>query len=300
YRPDLKAELRRQLTGLGAGLLLGSPLEAGPPTAAGELGTFTVTTQAGAEVTVDIWFRCYGVTPASDYLAGGLAAARRPDGFVEVTPELRVAGQDQVFALGDVSAADPNKGAGAAGRQAPVVAGNIRALITGAGALRTAGGERHRADRARRRRRAAGGQRGAGVRRDGGRAQGPGHDGGPVRRVARPEYLTDRESVRANGIFQDLVLLAHRARLPVQIEHRGRLGVPGRDHRVTVETAAARIGDVPAQHGVTGIAGVVVAGVDLHPVAVRIAQVDVEGVGHPVPPGAALDVPLGVQRAEDV
>ena len=46
-----------------------------------------------------------------------------------------VAGQDQVFALGDVSAADPNKGAGAAGRQAPVVAGNIRALITGEGEL---------------------------------------------------------------------------------------------------------------------------------------------------------------------
>jgi len=135
YRPDLKAELRRQLAGLGAGLLLGSPLEAGPPTAAGELGTFTVTTQAGAEVTADIWFRCYGVTPASDYLAGGLAAARRPDGFVEVTPELLVAGQDRVFALGDVSAADQTKGAGAAGRQAPVVAGNIRALITGEGEL---------------------------------------------------------------------------------------------------------------------------------------------------------------------
>jgi NADH dehydrogenase FAD-containing subunit len=135
YRPDLKAELRRQLTGLDAGLLLGSPLEAEPPTAAGELGTFTVTTRAGAELTADIWFRCYGVTPASDYLAGGLAAARRPDGFVEVTPELLVAGQDQVFALGDVSAADQNKGAGAAGRQAPVVAGNIRALITGEGEL---------------------------------------------------------------------------------------------------------------------------------------------------------------------
>jgi NADH dehydrogenase FAD-containing subunit len=54
---------------------------------------------------------------------------------VEVTPELLVAGQDRVFALGDVSAADQNKGAGAAGRQAPVVVGNIRALITGAGGL---------------------------------------------------------------------------------------------------------------------------------------------------------------------
>jgi apoptosis-inducing factor 2 len=135
YRPDLKAELRRQLDDLGVELLLGSPLTAGPPTAPGEPGTFTVTTQAGAEVTADIWFRCYGVDPASDYLAGGVAAARRPDDFVEVTPELLVAGQDRVFALGDVSAADPNKGAGVAGRQAQVVAGNIRALITGDGEL---------------------------------------------------------------------------------------------------------------------------------------------------------------------
>jgi NADH dehydrogenase FAD-containing subunit len=86
-------------------------------------------------VTADIWFRCYGVAPASDFLAGGLAAARRPDGFVEVTPELRVAGQDRVFALGDVSAADQNKGAGVAGRQAQLVAANIRALITGDGEL---------------------------------------------------------------------------------------------------------------------------------------------------------------------
>ena len=69
---------------------------------------------------------------------------------------------------------------------------------------------------------------------------------------------------------------------------------------MTVETATARIGDVPAQHRVIGVAGVVVAGVDLHPVPVGIAQVDVEGVGHPVAAGAALDVPLLVQRAEDV
>ena len=40
-----------------------------------------------------------------------------------------------MFALGDVSAADQNKGADAAGRQAPIVAGNIRALITGHGEL---------------------------------------------------------------------------------------------------------------------------------------------------------------------
>jgi len=134
FRADLKAELRRQLTELGVELLLDSPLAAGPPTAPGEPGEFTVTTQSGRRVTADVWFRCYGVTPVSDYLAGALAAARDSGGFVTVNEFLQVDGQDQVFALGDVSGAD-HKMAGAAGRQAAVVAGNIRALIEGSGPL---------------------------------------------------------------------------------------------------------------------------------------------------------------------
>jgi NADH dehydrogenase FAD-containing subunit len=136
FRPDLKAELRRQLSDIGVELLLSSPLRESPPTAPGELRTFTVVTQAGAELTADIWFLCYGVVPASDYLVGDLASARRPDGFVEVTPDLRVVGQDRVFAVGDVSAAD-HKMASVAGRQAQLAAANIRVLITGDGDLQT-------------------------------------------------------------------------------------------------------------------------------------------------------------------
>ena len=128
FRADLKAELRRQLAGLGVEVLLGSPLRAAPPTEPGELRSFTVTTQAGRDVTADIWFRCYGVIPVSDYLAGGLAGARGADGHIAVTPTLQVAGQDRVFALGDVSSAD-RKVAGAASRQAEVVVANIRTLI---------------------------------------------------------------------------------------------------------------------------------------------------------------------------
>lgn len=134
FRPDLKAELRRQLTAIGVELMLASPLREAPPTPPGELTTFTVVAEPGREVTADLWFRCYGVTPVSDYLVGDLAAARRPDGFVEVTPYLQVAGQDRVFAVGDVGAAD-HKMAGIAARQAKVVAANIRSLITGTGDL---------------------------------------------------------------------------------------------------------------------------------------------------------------------
>jgi NADH dehydrogenase FAD-containing subunit len=132
FRPELKAELRRQLSDIGVDVLLASPLRQSPPAAPGELQTFTVVTESGRDVTADIWFRCYGVAPVSDYLAGDLAAARGADGFVEVTPYLQVAGQDRVFAVGDVATAD-HKMAGIATRQAQLVADNIRALIAGDG-----------------------------------------------------------------------------------------------------------------------------------------------------------------------
>ena len=70
FKDELKAELRRQLVELGVELVLGSPLLALPPTAPGEPGTFTVSTDDGVAVTADIWFRCFGVVPSSDYLGG--------------------------------------------------------------------------------------------------------------------------------------------------------------------------------------------------------------------------------------
>jgi NADH dehydrogenase FAD-containing subunit len=130
FKSELKAELRRQLDEFRVEVLLGSPLRQMPPTVPGELGTFTVTTEAGAEVTADIWFRCYGVVPNSDYLGEALRPARRSDGFIEVGPTLQVAGQTTVFALGDLSTADA-KMAGFAAREAETVAGNINALAEG-------------------------------------------------------------------------------------------------------------------------------------------------------------------------
>src|SRR4030088_3396691 len=130
YRPELKAELRRQLIEARVELILGSPLHQAPPTQPGELGPFTVTTEAGTEVVADIWFRCYGVVPNSDYLGDALLPARRADGFIEVGPTLQVTGQTTVFVIGDVSTAD-SKMAGFAGRQAIIVADNINALAQG-------------------------------------------------------------------------------------------------------------------------------------------------------------------------
>ena len=130
FMPELKAELRRQLIEARVELILGSPLRQAPPTEPGELETFTVTTEAGTEVIADIWFRCYGVVPNSDYLGDALVPARRADWFIEVGPTLQVAGQTTVFAVGDISTAD-SKMAGFAGRQATIVADNINALAQG-------------------------------------------------------------------------------------------------------------------------------------------------------------------------
>ena len=130
FRADLRAELRRQLVDLGVELVLGEGLRELPPTAANELATFTVTTNTGRDISADIWFQCFGVSPVSDYLSDDLAAARRSDGFVEVGPALQVAGHDNVFAIGDVSTADA-KMAGMAGMQAKLVAENILKMVNG-------------------------------------------------------------------------------------------------------------------------------------------------------------------------
>ena len=130
FRPELRAELRTQLVELGIELVLGEGLRELPPTVASELGTFTVATSAGREITADIWFQCFGVSPVSDYLSDDLAAARRSDGFVTVGPALQVAGRENVFAIGDVSTADA-KMAGMAGMQAQLVAENIIKLVHG-------------------------------------------------------------------------------------------------------------------------------------------------------------------------
>ncbi|HKU31997.1 MAG TPA: FAD-dependent oxidoreductase [Arthrobacter sp.] len=134
YDQRLREEITRQLDELGIRRNLGSPLVQPPPTRAGEFGRFTVATSSGTSIEADIWFRCYGIAPQTDYVAGELLAARTHDGYLEVTPELRVAGFETVYALGDISNIDVNK-AGVAGRQAAVVATNIQAQINGSGEL---------------------------------------------------------------------------------------------------------------------------------------------------------------------
>lgn len=131
YIEQFRAELRRQLDVLGVELILGTSLLEAPPSDPGEAKTFTLPTRSGRPITADVWFQCFGVAPVSDYLADDLIPARRADGHLEVTAELRLPGQDRVFAIGDLTAIAETKTAKAAGQHAEVVATNIRSLIHG-------------------------------------------------------------------------------------------------------------------------------------------------------------------------
>lgn len=133
YDAGLRAEITRQLGDLGIRLSLGTRLRAEPTTEPGRRAEVTATTVAGETVTADIWFRCFGGAPVTDYLAGSLRAARLPGGQIEVTESLAVAGHDTVYAIGDITSVEEAKQAGAAIRHAEVVAANIRAAVTGEG-----------------------------------------------------------------------------------------------------------------------------------------------------------------------
>lgn len=127
--PDaLREAVHRELDELGVRLLLGTTLAEEPPSEPGEVKSFHATTRDGRETDADIWFRCHGVVPATGYLADDLAAARQPDGHLRVTPELRLPGSPNIFAVGDITAVPEAKTAKAAGEHAKVVAANITAL----------------------------------------------------------------------------------------------------------------------------------------------------------------------------
>ncbi|MFI1704998.1 NAD(P)/FAD-dependent oxidoreductase [Streptomyces griseoruber] len=137
YDPELREEVRRQLARLDVRLVLGTALKENPPTAAGEQGTFHVSTESDIDITADIWFRCFGVVPQTGYVTGALAGARLANGQVTVDDTLRVTGQHTVFALGDITDLPEAKRAGSAMRHAEVVAQNVTALIKKEGDLAT-------------------------------------------------------------------------------------------------------------------------------------------------------------------
>jgi NADH dehydrogenase FAD-containing subunit len=137
YDQALRDELRRQLDALGVELRLGTAiteLPSAPPATLAPIA-IAIATADGGELVADIWFRAFGVRAHSDYLEGGALQDRRDEhGYVRVDEHLRVLGETQTFAVGDLADADRDM-AGIAGAQAAVVAANVRALVAGTGEL---------------------------------------------------------------------------------------------------------------------------------------------------------------------
>ncbi len=136
YDQALRDELRRQLDDLGVELRLGTALAELPSAPPATLAPIAIaTTTNGGELVADIWFRAFGVRAHSDYLDGGTLADRRDErGYVRVNKHLRVVGESQTFAVGELADADRDA-AGIANAQAAVVAANVRALIAATGEL---------------------------------------------------------------------------------------------------------------------------------------------------------------------
>jgi NADH dehydrogenase FAD-containing subunit len=135
YDQALRDELRRQLDALGVELRLGTAISELPTAPPATLAPIAIATADGRELLADIWFRAFGVRAHSEYLEGGMLQDRRDErGYIRVDEHLRVVGETQLFALGDVTDADRDM-AGIANAQAGVVAANIRVLITGTGEL---------------------------------------------------------------------------------------------------------------------------------------------------------------------
>ncbi|PYC68757.1 FAD-dependent oxidoreductase [Micromonospora arborensis] len=131
FEPEMRQDLHRQLDERGIQLRLGTDLRVPPTTEPGLAETCTVTTTGGDEITADIWFRAYGTSTNSDYLADGKLTTRTPHGQVPVTEFLNVKGHDHVYAVGDITDVAEAKMAGYAMQHAEVVAKNITARLNG-------------------------------------------------------------------------------------------------------------------------------------------------------------------------
>lgn len=129
---DFRHLVEDQVNELGIEVTTGSPLAYLPTTAPGQLGYFEVETQAGAKVSGDMWFQCFGSYPITGYLKGtDYSHALNEDGTIRVLPTLQVAGHDYSYAVGDIADLPEANRADAARNQARVVVANIAAQIEG-------------------------------------------------------------------------------------------------------------------------------------------------------------------------
>lgn len=129
YTEAMRAELVRQLAELDIEVRLGAALDAEPEVDPGRAGE--VRASAGGEkLEADIWFRAFGASTNSGYLAESLATLDER-GRIRVTGKLNVDGHSHVYAVGDLTDIAEEKRAAYATQHAEVVAANIIAQVNG-------------------------------------------------------------------------------------------------------------------------------------------------------------------------
>lgn len=129
YHPRIWKRIRGRLTELGVGVHPGHRAVVSNGSAGGEISSEPVqwsTGQPPAAADAVLW-AIGRVRPNTDWLPSELLDN---DGFVRVTPELRVPGHEGVFAVGDVASTDPLRSS-ARNRGDSVVAHNVRAEFAG-------------------------------------------------------------------------------------------------------------------------------------------------------------------------
>jgi apoptosis-inducing factor 2 len=93
-------------------------------------------TAAGRQIPYDLLLWCVGGRPNTDYMSASFPQALNEKGQVRVTPDLRVVGFSQLFAVGDITDLAENKMAWVAGGHVSVVAANISDVISGGAGLK--------------------------------------------------------------------------------------------------------------------------------------------------------------------
>lgn len=134
YHPRTWERLQRRMTGLGIGLHGGHRAVIPDGFGCDEITSEPVQWSTGQPpATADAVIWAVGrVRPNTGWLPPEMLDEQ---GFVKVTPELRVCGHERVFAIGDVAATDPLR-ASARARADGMLAHNVRAALDG-GELKT-------------------------------------------------------------------------------------------------------------------------------------------------------------------
>lgn len=129
YHPRIWQRIQARLTDLGVGLHPGHRAALANGFTGDQITSGSVQWSSGqpAACADAVLWAIGRVQPNSDWLPAELLDEH---GFVRVTPELRVPGQQGVFAIGDVAATDPLRSS-ARNRGDTLVANNIRAELAG-------------------------------------------------------------------------------------------------------------------------------------------------------------------------